>query len=132
MKIYLALYNVSPRSKKMLMSFRILMLLFMFTGLNIMAGKPTICCVDGCREAKPEVINPFPKNPIIKKLWLSSCGLEEEETPDESQGVCNVHFSPSDFLNGSLIPGAIPDTTGLAQTSQFLEKLDVKTTFLHG
>jgi len=43
----------------------------------------------------------FPKNPIIRAVWLKNCGFVEEDIK-HNRRLCSSHFEKDSYLKGSV------------------------------
>lgn len=65
----------------------------------------------------------FPRNNIIRKLWLTACGLQEEELKKHYK-LCSLHFEENCYKSGSVTRSLKPESvpTKLSnKTKRFFE-----------
>ena len=54
------------------------------------------CAVANCKSAHDAALHRFPKDPRLRKLWITSCRRSENFDPNKSL-ICSNHFQAEDF-----------------------------------
>ncbi|KAL1479943.1 hypothetical protein MTO96_051460 [Rhipicephalus appendiculatus] len=82
------------------------------------------CSVLKCKSyahfrPKPLSFHRFPKDPDLRRKWISAIGRDPSWAPTKYSTVCSEHFSARDFMTG--IPGGWScETAGRSVTFCYL------------